>query len=109
MKRWTGHLVRWWEASLCFGASRCLCYGECIPFIFAPLCSLTVVGEEELFDQGGYFEEESSMAGNDAVTGAVSLNSLGSGSSSGPPGVTRRRNCRIARAKERQRGESLAV
>uniref|UniRef100_A0A3B3R800 Coiled-coil domain containing 106a n=1 Tax=Paramormyrops kingsleyae TaxID=1676925 RepID=A0A3B3R800_9TELE len=90
------------------GASWCLCYGECIPFIFVPLCSLTVVGEEELFDQGGYFEEESSMAGSDAMTGAVTLNSLGSGSSSGPPGVMRRRNCRIARAKERQRVKDAA-
>ncbi|XP_023671265.2 coiled-coil domain-containing protein 106a isoform X2 [Paramormyrops kingsleyae] len=68
----------------------------------------TPVGEEELFDQGGYFEEESSMAGSDAMTGVVTLNSLGSGSSSGPPGVMRRRNCRIARAKERQRVKDAA-
>ncbi|KAL4616720.1 coiled-coil domain-containing protein 106 isoform X1 [Arapaima gigas] len=70
--------------------------------------SLSLLGEEEFFEEDGYLGEEGMMSGEEVMTENMSVSDLGSGSNSELPGVMRRRVFRIARARERQRVKDAA-
>lgn len=70
--------------------------------------SLSLLGDEEDdYLEDSYLEEEEMMSGEDVITDSMSLRNIGAaGRPSGShPALKRRRVFRIARGRERQRGE----
>ncbi|XP_018591554.1 coiled-coil domain-containing protein 106 isoform X1 [Scleropages formosus] len=67
--------------------------------------SLSLLGEEEFFEEDSYLGEEGMMPGEEVMAENMSVSNLGSGSNSG---LMRRRVFRISRARERQRVKDAA-
>lgn len=84
-----------------------------ILFIYASTESLTLLGDDEEDDylEDSYLEEEEMMSGEDVITDNMSLRNIGTpGRPTGSrPALKRRRVFRIARGRERQRGERDCV
>ncbi|KPP77411.1 coiled-coil domain-containing protein 106-like [Scleropages formosus] len=74
-------------------------------FYCVMLESLSLLGEEEFFEEDSYLGEEGMMPGEEVMAENMSVSNLGSGSNSG---LMRRRVFRISRARERQRVKDAA-
>lgn len=71
--------------------------------------SLSLLGEdEEEFLEDSYLEEEEMMSGGDVMSENIALRNMAASARSGGghPALKRRRVFRIARGRERQRGET---